>query len=92
MHFHHHIGHTLEDCAQADILSPEKVKVDSLSKMKDTKSKLNLFYENKLWMGFSFYKNILNKTLFLTERALQYMKKFELKKNLSFDSCTLGRS
>ena len=69
MHFHHHVGHTLDECAQADILSPEKVKVDSLSKMKDTKRKLNLF-ENKSWKGFFFYKNTLNKTLFLTERAL----------------------
>ena len=90
MHFHHHIGHTLEDCAQADTLSPEKVKVDSLSKMKDTKSKLNLFYENKLWKGFSFYKNTLNKTLFLTERALQYMKKFELKKTYHLTPALLG--
>ena len=56
MHFHHHIGHTLEDCAQADTLSPEKVKVDSLSKMKDTKSKLNLFYEINYGWVFPFTK------------------------------------
>ena len=62
MHFHHHVGHTRDDCAQADILSPEKVKVDSLQKMKDTKRKLNLFLMK--------IENTLHKTLFLTERAL----------------------
>ena len=87
MHFHHHVGHTLDECAQADILSPEKVKVGSLSKMKDTK-KLYFLNENKLWKGFSFYKNTLNKTLFLTKRHC--MMKLEFKKTYHLTAALLG--